>query len=272
MEIGAPGADGLLCVTGQDIRPINILLINPNSTTYMTEACLRGVRSTLPTQVTVYGFTCPKSGPSAIEGRVDAVLSAADCFRALVPLIRSGATKFDGFLVACFSAHPLIAMLREEFAQPAIGIMEAALYASRMCGDRLGVVTTSSRSSLLHAQSIAHYGLAGYSVGCETGHVSVLELESKPKEVVYAGLTAAATKLVEKGADCICLGCAGMTEMQEVCRKAVKTDNGEVMVIDGVAMGVQFLVSLAREGLGTAKGGVNRHSAPAREKRGQEWL
>lgn len=262
----------LLSVTGTSTRHINILLINPNSTGYMTEACLRSVQPNLPPHVTVHGFTCPSSGPSAIEGKVDGVLSSADCFRALVPLLRKSETSFDGFLVACFSAHPLISMLREEYSQPTVGIMEAALYASRMCGHTLGIVTTSERSSVLHGHSIADYGFGQYSVGCETGHVSVLELESKPQEEVYAGLTAAAQRLVAKGADCVCLGCAGMTGMHEAVSNAVGMSEGRTMVVDGVATGVQFLVGLAQERLGTAKGGAYRSSAAGRERRGQSWL
>lgn len=259
-------------VTGRSAREINILLVNPNSTSYMTEACLRSVEDTLPPHVTVHGFTGPSTGPIAIEGKLDGVLSAADCMRALVPLVRASPVRFDAFLVACFSAHPLIPALREEFTQPAIGIMEAALYASRMCGDRLGVITTSQRSSISHARAIGEYGFAAYSAGCETSSVAVLELESRPREEVYANLVAAANRLVEKGADCICLGCAGMTEMNEVCKKAVGMQERLAMVVDGVAMGVHFLTALVREDLGTAKAGAYRSSAAGRERRGQDWL
>ncbi|KUI72186.1 hypothetical protein VM1G_08067 [Cytospora mali] len=262
-------------VTGTSTRPISILLINPNSTPSMTEGCLRSIANTLPPHVTVHGFTAPKTAPSAIEGRADAVLSAADCVRALHPILNgpSQPQPFDAFLVACFSAHPLIPMLREEYPQPCVGIMEASLYASRMCGERLSVITTGQRSRFLHEDSIkTTYGLGGFSVGCEAADVAVLELESKPKEEVYAGLVSAARRLVDRGADCICLGCAGMTEMQEVCQEAVGMKEREVMVVDGVAMGVQFLVGLVREGLGTAKRGTYRSAAAGRERRGQVWI
>lgn len=151
--------------------------------------------------------------------------------------------------------------------------MEASLYASRMCGERLGVVITSQRSRVLHEDSInTTYGLGNFSVGCEAAEVTVLELETKPKEEVYAGLASAAKGLVGKGADCICLGCAGMTEMQTVCQNAVAMDDRQVMVIDGVAMGVHFLVGLVREGLGTAKRGAYSSAAMGRGKRGQDWI
>lgn len=260
-------------VTGASTRSISILLINPNSTASMTEACLRSIATALPPYVTVHGFTAPPTAPSAIEGRADAVLSAADCFRALQPVVATAQPPFEAFLVACFSAHPLIPMLREEYTQPAIGIMEAALYASRMCGDKLSVLTTGQRSKFLHQDSInTIYGLGNFSVGCEAANVSVLELETRPKEEVYAGLANAARTLVDRGSDCICLGCAGMTEMQEVCQKTVGMEEREVMVVDGVGVGVHFLISLVREGLGTAKRGSYRSSAAGREGREQAWI
>lgn len=142
-----------------------------------------------------------------------------------------------------------------------------------MCGERVGVLCTGQRSAVLHAQSIASYGFGAYSAGAEASNVAVLELESKPKEEVYAGLVAAAKKLAgEKGADCVCLGCAGMTEMQQVCQEAVGMKDRKCMVIDGVTMGVHFLTGLVREGLGTAKGGAYRSSKEGRLKRGQTYL
>ncbi|EFX05141.1 hydantoin racemase [Grosmannia clavigera kw1407] len=271
-------------VTGTSSRHINVLLINPNSTKAMTESCLRSVQGSLAPNVHVFGFTGPTTGPTAVEGRVDAAISAVDCFRALQPLLREdAAVQIDAFLVACFSAHPLIAMLREEYAQPCIGIMEAALYAARMCGDKLGIVTTSERSSTLHGRSVvADYGFQPHvSAGGETGHVSVLELESKPRDIVYTSIQAAARRLVyDKGADCICMGCAGMTEMRQACIDAVGRDVDEpagghgrrAMVIDGVTMGVHFLSALVTEDLGTAKGGAYRSSAAGRARRGQTYV
>ncbi|ORY70028.1 hydantoin racemase [Pseudomassariella vexata] len=260
-------AQPLPSVTGTSTHQISILLINPNSTCSMTLSCLRSLHQTLPPTVTVTGFTAPPTAPTAIEGRLDAVLSAAECVRALRP----HAYNYDAFLVACFSAHPLIPALREEYSMPCIGIMEAALYASRMCGDKLGVLCTSARSKVLHEQSIsATYGLGAFSAGTEAADVAVLELETKPREEVYASLVAAARRLVEeKGADCVCLGCAGMTGMREVCQEAVEMDKGKVMVVDGVTIGIHFLIGLVREGLTTAKAGAYKSSRLGRENRGQ---
>lgn len=262
-------ASPLPSVTGASTRAISILLINPNGTSSMTDACLRSLEHTLPPYCTVAGFTTPHPTPNAIEGHLDAVLSATAAIRAVVPI----ASQYDAFLVACFSAHPLINALREELVGPVIGIMEASLYAARMLGGRLGVVATGGRSKVMHEDAIRMYGLDGYSAGCETTNLGVLELERLPREKVLGLVSEAAKRLVyEKGADCIALGCAGMTEMKTRCEEAVGVQNGYAQVIDGVGVGVQLLIALVREGHRTAKGGIFRPAADGREARGQDWL
>ncbi|KAK8859075.1 Asp/Glu/hydantoin racemase [Apiospora arundinis] len=255
-------------VTGQNAAPISILLINPNSSSHMTDNCLKSIASKLPAGVTVHGFTAPRPAPSAIEGRVDGILSSAECLRAIVPM----QARFDAFLVCCFSHHPLVDALREEVAQPVLGIMEASLYAARMCGSRLGVVTTSERSAVNHELAVAAYGFERYSAGCVASRISVPGLDSQTREVVLAGVVGAARKLVEeRGADAVCLGCAGMMGVRKACEEALGTAERQVMVVDGVAVGVQFLTALVRDSLGTAKRGAYRPAKEGRDARNQEW-
>lgn len=236
----------------------------------MTDACLRSLEGTLPEFCTVTGLTGPKhAAPSAIEGHLDGVLSAAETARVVIPI----ASHYDAFLVACFSAHPLVNALREELSGPVIGIMEASLYAARMLGARLGVVATGARSQIMHEDAISYYGLDRFSVGCETTGLGVLELERSDRDKVLSLVSEAARRLVqEKGADCIALGCAGMTEMKIRCEEAVGTKHATAQVIDGVGVGVQFLIGLVREKHETAKGGMFRSSRAGRRARGQDWL
>lgn len=249
-------------------RRINILLINPNSTEYMTLDCLKTIAPSLPPDVTVHGFTAPHPAPTAIESQTDAVLSTAACIRAIQPI----ADHYDAFLVACFRDHPLITSLREEFSQPVLGIMEAAMYAARMLGDKMGIICTSDRSVMAHSRTVSAYGFSDYFAGCESTKLGVLELDSKPKEEVKANLAEKFGRLVEdKGADCVLLGCAGMTEFRNDCEEASLKETGTV-ILDGVTIGVQFLVGLVREDLVTSKSGAYRSSAIDRLKRNQSWL
>jgi Asp/Glu/hydantoin racemase len=261
---------------------ISILLINPNSTPSMTAACLSTLTSSLPQDCTVVGFTAPKPAPSAIESATDAILSSERCIRVLKQDTRPD--EYAAMLVACFSAHPLISALRELYSCPVIGIMEASLYASRMLGGQFGIVSTSQRSKLMQHDAVAGYGLSHFYAGSEATGLGVLELETKPRNEVLGRMGDASRRLVEeKGADCVLLGCAGMTDMVRACKAAVGADvqigNGEtigserrVNVIDGVEIGVHFLIALVRARLGTSKVGLYKSADESRKARGQDWL
>ncbi|KAL4794293.1 carbon-nitrogen hydrolase [Aspergillus venezuelensis] len=246
-------------------KKYRILLINPNATHSMTEKCIAMLQPTLPPDVTVTGFTSPAPAPTAIEGSLDAVLSTAAAVRAVLPI----AEQYDAFLVACYSDHPLTKALREELSQPVVGIMEASLFAARTLGGRFGIVVTSSRSAVLHTDSIRNYGLEGFSVGVASCGLGVLGLERKGEDVVLGAMCDAAKDLVARGADVITLGCAGMSRLKEAVEGAV---GGDVQVIDGVLAGVQHLSGILRMGGRTAKRGVYTSSRATREGRGQDYL
>ena len=97
--------------------------------------------------------------------------------------------------------------------------------------------------------SIIEYGLGTFSAGCTASEVPVLGLEREPRKGVYAEVIRAARVLVdERGADCICFGCAGITRMKEACEDAMGTTARQVMVVDGVVVGAQRPIALVREG------------------------
>jgi len=201
----------------------------------------------------------------AIEGHLDAVLSAAAALRAIIPI----ASEYDAFLVACFSDHPLTKALREELTQPVIGIMEAALLTSRMLSARFGIISVQERSVIMHQDGVYNYGLDKFCVGIESVGLSVLELESRPHEEVWAAMAQTAQNLVGKGAEALTLGCAGMVGSINAVQKAVGPN---VRVLDGCECGVHLLVALVQQNLQTAKKGAYASSAKGRAHRGQTYL
>ncbi|KAJ4374375.1 hypothetical protein N0V83_003116 [Neocucurbitaria cava] len=200
-----------------------ILLINPNSTPSMTTACLTLLAPTLPPNVSVTGFTAPRPSPSAIESHSDNIMSAATCARAILPI----ADQYDAFLVACYSEHALITLLREELEQPVIGIMEASLFAARTLGGRFGIISISQRARYQLQDSVRHYGLAPFCAGVRSCNLGVLGLESKPQDEVKEVMCEVARALVSKdGADVVVLGCAGMVGMKGAVEEAVGRGQG----------------------------------------------
>lgn len=227
------------------------------------------ITHTLPPNVEVRGFTVPEPAPTAIESQVDNVLSSAAAFRAIVEL--QSKEPSDAMLVACYSDHHLIRMLKEEFDVPVIGIMEASLFAAKTLGSRIGIVATAGRSAIAHWDSVRRYGFADSCAGIRACELGVLDLERLPREQVLGRIADVARELVEvDGADVLTLGCAGMTDMKEAVEDAV--DGMGVQVVDGVVAGVHHLIGIVNMGGKTAKRGVHRSSAVARHRRGQEYL
>lgn len=252
---------------GAENAKYKILLLNPNTTELMTVNCLEMVKSHCAPDVAVYGYTCAHPGPTTVECHLDGVLSSAAAFRDAYKYV----LEVDAVLVACFSDHPLVNCLREEFDIPVCGIFEAGLYTARLLGGRFGVVTTVYRSSIRHADAIKNFGLDKFCGGLLSTNLKVAELHTKPRQEVLALMRKVAITLVnENDCDVLVLGCAGMSDMQTAVEEAVEPKG--VQVIDGVVAGVNLLTGLARSGYKTSKRGLFSSSKESRETRGQMYF
>lgn len=262
-----PQAKGV-CVDSIDEKNVQkILLINPNSTKLMTINCIKMIEKHVPPDAIVYGYTAPTTAPTTVEGHLDGVISSADVIRDAYDLIKSA----DACLVACFSDHPLVNCIREEFDMPVCGIMEAAIYTAKLIGGRFGIITTVYRSQIRHEDGVKSYGISNGCAGLLSTGLKVAELHTKPREEVLETMQKVAKRLVlENEADTILLGCAGMTDMKTAVENAV-TPFG-VIVIDGVVSGINFLSGIVRSGLKTSKRGLFCSSKESRLARGQDWL
>lgn len=98
-----------------------ILVINPNTSTHMTDALRPILESLQYTDIQFDYFTAPPEPATLADGRTiqgiasinsgtESSQSALHCRPFLEPLV----PNYDGFLVACYSAHPLVGMLKEE--------------------------------------------------------------------------------------------------------------------------------------------------------------
>ena len=197
--------------------------------------------------------TAPSHAPASITSVTTSVLSAAHSLPVILPELEGGAC--DAVVIACFSAHPLVPMLRELTTLPVIGIMEAGILMASQVGSKPGIVTTDKRWEPLLEHEIE--GELGLSHQCKAGvmssGLSVLELETLPKERVHEALGKTASRMVgTREADVILLGCAGMVGLDEVVQNHVGPD---VTVIDPVVCAVEMALSLARMKLRTAKAG-----------------
>ena len=228
---------------------MRLLVINPNTSQAMTETIRRAAQAVASAGVTVDAL-CPDHGPESIEGVFDEVVSAYWTLDKVLPV----AQQYDGFILACFSAHPAIGALREALTQPVMGIMEASILHALPLGSRFSIVTTSPRWQPLLEEGVHLLGVESRCASVRSSGLAVLDLEHLPAEEVCARLIEDARLAVETdGAEVICLGCAGMAGLEEGIRAATG-----VPVIDGVRAAVALVQSLVSTGARTSKRNLYR--------------
>ncbi|ORY76347.1 hydantoin racemase family [Protomyces lactucae-debilis] len=223
---------------------MRILIINPNSTKDIT----RTLVAALPRYegVLLHTLDAPVPAPAAIQSAVTSIASAFYSFKAILPTL----AEYDGFLVCCYSAHPLVEMLRESTTAPVVGIMQASLVTGLQLGNKVGIVTTAERWQPLLTNAVASLGFDTARVQVSTTGLGVLDLHAKPQTEVHALVAARALELVRDGCEVIALGCAGMTGLERAVTEAVGPG---VPVVDGVAAGYEQLLALCRMKLQTSK-------------------
>jgi Asp/Glu/hydantoin racemase len=216
----------------------SILIINPNSSVSITDV-LKEVVDPAP-DFTYKFFTAPY-GPAEIDSYSASIESTAACTQALLAVL----DQHDAFLIACYSDHPLIQILREHTKKPVLGIFQASvLQALALGADKFGIVTTNTVwERLLDSAVLNMLGSHARYAGAFTTNLGVLELQDLSEELVHQQIVEASLEATSKGASCVLLGSAGMAGMGEAVKKAV---GDKVRVIDGVIAGTEILVGLVR--------------------------
>lgn len=224
---------------------MKIKIINPNTTWSMTDkiaACARQAASATTEIVAV----SPSMGPASIESHYDEAM----CVPGLLDEIREGeASGFDGYVIACFGDPGLYAA-REIARGPVIGIAEAAMHAASFVGANFSVVTTLSRTCGMAWHLAERYGMQRFCRNVRACELNVLDLERTDSDSFRVITEECRRALTQDKADCIVLGCAGMTDLcQEISREI------DAPVIDGVSVAVSMVESVVRLGLQTSKRG-----------------
>ncbi|KAH9935202.1 Asp/Glu/hydantoin racemase [Epithele typhae] len=233
------GAEGL----------ISIVIINPNSSQSMTTALEPILANLTHPALSLRYHTGPDQSPPSVNDSTTSVLSAAHTFASLQTFLGEAEDhQVDAFLVACFSDHPLVGMLREHTTKPVLGIFEASIMHALALGRPFGVVTTGQYWEAALTDGVrSRFGsadLGGAFVGVESTGMSALELHEARAEIVTGALGVAAAKIVGRGARTIIMGCAGMSGMERAIRGGCAGE--QVVVVDAVRSGVTVLEGLVR--------------------------
>ncbi|KAG6055511.1 hypothetical protein E4U17_002932 [Claviceps sp. LM77 group G4] len=243
---------------------MRILLLNPNSSTAMTDSMLRAAKSTpISASLEIVSMTATSAAPASINNDQDIQASTDDILASLAEkcdLFRS----FDSILIACFSVHTLVPELSSRLNVPIIGIFEASILTAlsllRRPSEQWGIVTTGEFWEKHLCQGIDEFlGISGRAehakfAGVFSSGLTAGELHSVDTGVVRHKLGLAARRLLMSGnVTCVVMGCGGMAGLEDSIRSAAVDIYGEsrakgVYVVDGVKAGILQLHQAVHSG------------------------
>ncbi|KAK4646805.1 Protein dcg1 [Podospora bellae-mahoneyi] len=240
-------------------RTTKILILNPNSSASMThgvEEAIRGIN--LPLSTEIYTYTAPPASPASINDGDDVQQSADVVLRNLQD---TGILKeYDAVLVACYSVHPLVHLVQENWPHLAVtGIFEASIVTSLSLlpyQDNWGIVTTGKFWEKHLSDGVHHFVGSENSntrfAGVETTGLNAGDFHGGVDPVVVRQKLCEATKrLLDRGVQAVVMGCAGMAGLEDIIRSVATEGRGEeagkkLLVIDGVKAGVGLLEQMVR--------------------------
>ena len=211
---------------------MSIIVINPNS----NEAVTEGLRASLSTYPNVECVTL-REGPFGIESQRDSDMVIA-------PLLKLIEARKDAsaFVIACYS-DPGIDAAKSISPVPVFGIQEAGTATALCRADLFGVIAIGEPSILRHRKYMRRMGVLERLAGERALNMSVDE--TARGENTFKRLTEVGTELINDGAGCLILGCAGMAR-----HRAPLEETLQIPVIDptqsavAMAQGTLFASSL----------------------------
>ena len=231
----------ILVVKSNLVTLMRILVINPNSTTSMTEKIANAARNVAHSDTEIIPITSSQAPPS-IQGYYDVAM----CLSGLINEVHR-AENFDAIVVACFDDTGIDA-IRCIVEVPVLGIGEAAYHAAAMLANRFSVITTLSRSVAGIEANLMRYGLMAKCAKVRATDIPVLKLEENDRETIALIEQSIKTAIENDSAEAIVLGCAGMTDLMDQL-----TEKFKIPIIDGVSCATNFAEALVKSGLKTSK-------------------
>lgn len=208
-----------------------ILLINPNSNEAVTAGMEEAVAPLRVPGGPDFEFRTLTGAPFNIASQTD-VEAVVLPLRALV----AERKDVDAFVIACYS-DPGLAVCREATDAPVLGIRECSVFSALTQADRFGVLALAPASVRRQARAFREMGVTERWVGSAP---LFMTCDQSEKAEAYATIEATAEDLLDKGAEAIILGCAGMVRHRAPLQAALG-----VPVVDPVQAATVQAVGLA---------------------------
>jgi len=224
---------------------MRILLINPNTTSQITDTVASYARSIAGDGVEIVSAT-GRFGARYISTRAAAVIAA---HAALDAFAEHGA-GCDAIYLACFGDPGLLA-LKEVSPVPVVGMAEASCHLACMIGRRFAIVTGGERWKPMLEEFVAAQGLFERLAGVRAVAPTGSEIARDPEGALALLAEACRRCATEDGADVVVLGGAALAGMAAKLSSSVP-----VPLICSVEAGTRAALALATHGR-TASGATH---------------
>ena len=212
---------------------MRILLINPNTTTAITDRMAAYVGRVVGSETTFVPVT-GKFGARYISSRAAAAIAA----HAALDALAEHAQACDAVYLACFG-DPGLAALKEMSAVPVVGMAEASCVAASREGRRFGIVTGGVLWKPMLEEFVATLGLTGQLAGIRAVAPTGDQIATDPDaaSLLAEACTACAR---EDGADIVILGGAALAGLAQRIQSCVA-----VPLLCSVETGAQAVIHAA---------------------------
>lgn len=222
---------------------MNVLVINPNS----SEKVTKDMEAILPQTPGIdYDFyTAPSEAPKEINGTETSIESE----QVVLPdLVNKGLLNYDGYLICCYSDHPLIYSLKAYTNKPIMGIMHGTLLYSIM-NHRLQksiiITSFSSWEPILDEAIMKFFNTDKFPTNrmarTKSLDINVVNLNNPE---TFEAIVKKVSLILQSDStiDCVLLGCAGMVGLDD----KLSSQFPKIKFVDGVKISMELLASMMR--------------------------
>jgi Asp/Glu/hydantoin racemase len=183
---------------------MRILVINPNTSVWVTEILAARIREIAGPGVTVFPATA-RFGFPYIASRAAAVIAGHAALEALAEHCRDG----DVVFLACFG-DPGLAALREVSPAPVVGMADASVRAACRLGPRFAIVTAGPAWKPMLEEMVVAFGLSHRLAAIRTVDQAGDAIAHDPACALDRLVEACDACVNESQADSVILGGAGL--------------------------------------------------------------
>ena len=213
-----------------------LLLINPNTTSSITDLVLKHARR-FAAKATILRAVTGAFGPRYVASRTGYAIAG----HAAVDALANDKGRKDAVVLACFG-DPGLAALKEVSPVPVVGMAEASILQAAALGKRFSIVTGGERWKPMLEEFVAAQGLAARLASVRTVAPTGADIARNPKAAMALLARGCQACAREDGADVVILGGAGLAGLTAKLRAMV-----DAPLLDGVACAISMAEALTRQ-------------------------